>query len=253
MVITEEIEFPAFTGNENRRLYVYLPVNYDGSDECYPVLYMFDGHNVFFDDDATYGKSWGLGEYLDETEAPLIVAALECHRGENLERLSEYSPYDLEHRQFGRAEGHGRETMEFFVNELKPMIDAEFRTIPDREHTFICGSSMGGLMAVYAALEYNRYFSRAAGLSPSIFLCWKDMYNLARETKTGTGTVLYMDIGTKEVGKKGRASLAGFARTLADNGIAVTYRIIPGGDHSEGSWERQLPFVIETLLYGVEI
>ena len=66
MIQKWNVTIPELTGNEPRGVYLYLPVDYDSSPERhYPVLYMFDGHNVFFDSDATYGKSWGLGEYLD--------------------------------------------------------------------------------------------------------------------------------------------------------------------------------------------
>ena len=77
MIHKWEVTIPELTGEERRRAYLYLPDAYEREpDQRYPVLYMFDGHNVFFDEDATYGKSWGLGEYLDYTGAPLIVAAV---------------------------------------------------------------------------------------------------------------------------------------------------------------------------------
>ena len=67
-------------GTAERRAYLYLPACYDAEPERrFPVLYMFDGHNVFFDSHATYGKSWGMAEYLDRTRTPLIVAAVECN------------------------------------------------------------------------------------------------------------------------------------------------------------------------------
>lgn len=81
MIQKWNVTIPELTGNEPRGVYLYLPVDYDWSPERrYPVLYMFDGHNVFFDSDATYGKSWGLGEYLDAFQVPLIVAAVECNQ-----------------------------------------------------------------------------------------------------------------------------------------------------------------------------
>ena len=79
MVLKWQVRLPELAGERLRSAYVYLPESY-GWDECrrYPVLYMFDGHNVFFDQDATYGKSWGMKEYLDQTQTQLIVAAVEC-------------------------------------------------------------------------------------------------------------------------------------------------------------------------------
>ena len=68
MVNRHKIQIPELTGEEERNLYIYLPDSYDWDRErYYPVLYMFDGHNVFFDSDATYGKCWGMKEYMDHT------------------------------------------------------------------------------------------------------------------------------------------------------------------------------------------
>ena len=77
MVKEWDITIPSLTGGRTRRAYVYLPVGY-GEEEGrrYPVMYMFDGHNLFFDEEATFGKSWGLGEYLDYTNTKLIIAAV---------------------------------------------------------------------------------------------------------------------------------------------------------------------------------
>ena len=90
MVETWDITIPELTGDEVRRAYIYLPESYD--TECekrYPVLYMFDGHNVFFDSDATYGKCWGMKEYLDEYIGDLDPdeLAVGCQRENSDERM----------------------------------------------------------------------------------------------------------------------------------------------------------------------
>ena len=167
MIKKWSIRYPAVGGEEERRAYVYLPTMYDADPgRRYPVLYMFDGQNVFFDEDATYGKSWGVADYLDYTDTPLIVAAVECNAGANNERLVEYSPYRFDDKQYGHFDGKGKDTLNWFVHEFKPFIDANYRTQPDRAHTFIGGSSMGGLMSLYALLQYSDVFGRAAALSP---------------------------------------------------------------------------------------
>ena len=114
------IPYPAFTGAEPRNVYVYLPDGADGR-ERFPVLYMFDGHNVFFDEDATYGTSWGLGAYLDETDTRIMVVAVECNHSPDNGRLSEYSPFTFEDPQLGHVPGRGQETMDWFTQELKPL------------------------------------------------------------------------------------------------------------------------------------
>ena len=97
MILVSKIQIPTLPTKKDRRLYVYLPKEYEKTDERYPVLYMFDGHNVFYNSHATYGKSWGMKEYLTRTHLPLIVVAVECNHEGN-QRLSEYSPYDCNAR-----------------------------------------------------------------------------------------------------------------------------------------------------------
>lgn len=248
------VQVPAPKGPDLRHAYVYLP---DAAEEeperRFPVLYMFDGHNVFYDEDATYGKSWGMGEYLDETETPLIVAAVECNHDPDWGRIREYAPYDFTARRFGRIKAFGRETMEWLTGVFKPQIDAAFPTLPDREHTFIAGSSMGGLMSLYALSDYHRVFSRAAALSPSIDFEGARLDAMIRNADYPAGTVLYMDFGETEM-KRARAESRWrtVCRLLQQKGVLLTSRIVPGGEHNEASWEKQNPFFLSTLLYGLE-
>ena len=76
MIVKQPFYFP-FAG-ENRMLHIYLPDDYDESDERYPVMYMFDGHNLFYDSDATYGKSWGMKDFLDSWDKKIIIVGAEC-------------------------------------------------------------------------------------------------------------------------------------------------------------------------------
>ena len=113
MIDSWELTIPELTGDEPRRAYVYLPDSWEQDQGLrYPVLYMFDGHNVFFDEDATFGKSWGLGEYLDATETQVIVAAVECNHHPDNGRLSEYSPFTFRTPQFKKVVGRGKLTMD---------------------------------------------------------------------------------------------------------------------------------------------
>ena len=252
MVKKWSVSYPAVNGTEQRRVYVYLPTMYEAEPERrYPVLYMFDGQNVFFDGDATYGKSWGVADYLDYTDTPLIVAAVECNSGANNERLVEYSPYRFDDATYGHFDGRGQATLSWYIHRFKPFIDHNFRTLPDRAHTFIGGSSMGGLMSLYALLQYNDTFSRAAALSPSIWVAPEKLGGLVSRAKLDPSTVLYMDYGSREMGGRegSRRDFTELCGRLLTRGIHLTSRIVPGGTHSEASWEKQLPFVFHTLLY----
>ena len=252
MIETWNITIPELTGDAERRAYIYLPDSLeDDPDGRYPVLYMFDGHNVFFDEDATYGKRWGMGDYLDAHETPLIVAAVECNHSPNNGRLSEYAPFSFQDHQFGRVTGRGHATMEWMVHTFKPFIDASFPTLPDRSHTFIAGSSMGGLMSLYALMAYNHVFSRAAALSPSLWCAPNRIEQLICHADIRRDTVLYMDYGSRELANH-RRMLHQFGRVtelLLERRVLLSCRIVPDGEHCEASWERQIPFFINTLLY----
>ena len=113
---------------------------------------------------------------------------------------------------------------------------------------------MGGLMSRYALLQYNDTFSRAAALSPSIWVSPEKLSGLVGRAKLEPGTVLYMDYGSREMGNHDgmRCGFAEMCAKVMTRGIHLTSRIVPGGTHSEASWEKQLPFMFHTLMYEVE-
>ena len=233
-----------------RRTFVYLPDDWQTSGKKYPVLYMFDGHNLFFDSTATYGTCWGLKEYCD-AHPNWIIAAPECNHEGN-KRLEEYCPYQSD--WFGGIAGTGHEYMEWLTKEFKPMMDKRYPTLPGRANTAIGGSSMGGLMSLYALLQYNDTFSRAAALSPSIWVSPEKLDGLVGRAKLEPGTVLYMDYGSREMGNHDgmRKGFAEMCSKIMIRGIHLTSRLVPGGTHSEASWEKQLPFVFHTLMYELD-
>jgi len=112
---------------------------------------------------------------------------------------------------------------------------------------------MGGLMSLYAVTEFNRVFSRCAALSPSLWFETGRMEKMLGGHRIRRGTVIYMDYGEKELQRREMAGAFGRAAALLmGKGALVTSRIVPGGDHSEGSWEKQNPFFLNTLLYGLD-
>ena len=254
MIKRWNVNYPGLTGRERRHTYVYLPRDYDSHpDRRYPVLYMFDGQNLFWDKDASFGKSWGLGRYLDRIHAPLIVAALECSPDPGNARLAEYCPFDWYDPKYGFFEGHGDETMQWFIHRFKRYIDRNFRTLPDREHTFIGGSSMGGLMSLYAVTCYNEIYSRAAALSPTLDADIDVLSAIIDESDIAPGTVVYMDYGVREFDYEPfqPENYARICHQLFEKDVLLSSRIVPEGSHCEASWEKQLPFAIQTLLYEV--
>lgn len=239
--------------NVNRTLHIYLPNDYDQSQEKYPVMYFFDGHNLFRDGDATYGRCWGMETFLNGWQKKMIVVGIECGH-EGTERLDEYCPYDCKGSTLGQIHGLGQQTMEWIVHEVKPWVDANFRTWPFREATGIGGSSMGGLMAIYAAGMYNQWFSKAACLSSAIRLCRKQL--LGDIKSVDPDTRVYLSWGTEESGGKrvGPYSPAALAnREVAEafwkKGAMATLYCQEGGHHCEADWEKQIPQFMEYLWF----
>ena len=243
---------------KNRPLHIYLPDDYATSLDRYPVFYMFDGHNLFSDDDATYGKSWGLKEFLDQWDHKLILVGIECgHEGD--ERLSEYLPYrTMTPARWAMFKPMGSTTMDWIVNEIKPMIDQNYRTLPDREFTAIGGSSMGGIMSLYAGVRYNHIFSKAACLSSAIGFCVRPMMKDIRHCPIHPNTKFYLSWGTREAfGIKDPTRDDRSSRTykwnkraadlLKERGAEAMLYCQVEGKHCEADWEKQNPIYMDYL------
>jgi predicted alpha/beta superfamily hydrolase len=219
-----------------------------------------DGHNLFRDEDATYGKSWGLADYLDKTGRDLIIVGLECNHEGN-KRLEEFCPYTFRDFDRKKIHGTGKILVEWMADELKPLIDRELPTLPDREHTAVGGSSMGGLMAYYSVVARNDIFSKAACLSPALGFCsslyWRDL----NEAAVSPDTRVYFSWGTREGGKnehpdeEDRSSwtyrmLSITGEKFESRGAAVMRYCQVGGRHCEADWEKQLPLFMPFLWQG---
>lgn len=249
MVIKRDFWFSP-TG-KNRKLHIYLPDNYERTDECYPVMYFLDGHNLFYDEDATYGKSWGMKAFLDNWGKPMIIVGIECgHEGE--ERLNEYLPYHVNSGYFNRFEGIGDATIRWIINELKPVIDRDYRTYRFRECTGIGGASMGGLMALYGTVHYNQWFSKAACLSSALGICMPALMRDINCSGINPDTRIYLSWGTMEargvedVWKEDTYSHTYRRNRAVANKIwgrraRVKLYCQVGGRHCEADWEKQIP------------
>ena len=248
MIIKQPLYFsPA---KEDRTIHIYLPDDYGKTDERYPVMYMFDGHNLFYDSDATYGKSWGMKDFLDSWGKKIIIVGLECsHVGNN--RLIEFCPYHWD-SFVGPIDGTGDETMRWMVDELKPYIDANFRTWAHREATGIGGSSMGGLMSLYAVIRYNGTYSKAACLSSAISFCGKELRQAIDDCPINPDTKVYLSWGTMESRTaRGKAIMAACNKSMNDRLYAkgaqpYMYRQVRGR-HCEADWEKQVPLFMNFL------
>jgi isoamylase len=231
--------------DNTRDIHVYLPPGYEECDDRYPVIYMHDGQNLF-DQATAYIREWQVDETMEELSRngyPAIVVGIP-NRGHN--RIDEYSPFP-DPKQGG---GKGHQYLSFIVDTLKPRIDQEFRTLPDRIHTGVMGSSMGGLISLYAYFQHRDVFGFAGVMSPSLWFADRAIVEFVREAPMALGTI-YMDVGRLE----GPDELVDFRRMCA---LLIDKGYRPGGDllcieepmaeHTEPAWTGRLHAALRFLL-----
>ena len=221
--------------NRKRRIWIYLPVGYATSKKHYPVLYMHDGQNLFDEFTAGFGE-WGLDECLDtlqkKTKKPCIVVGLD----NGTERLTEYNPFDNE--KFGI--GEGKKYVEFLITTLKPFIDRKYKTLKDAPNTGIAGSSMGGLISYFAAVNYPNIFGYAGIFSPAFWIAPElKLFTVAQGNKSGGKFFFY--IGGRE-GQQYEEDMKSVTDKLGENSSAIIYSIVdPDGSHNEMAWRKWFP------------
>jgi hypothetical protein len=151
--------------NDNRAIWTYYPPSYDeNSTARYPVVYMQDGQNLFLDSYAFGGVAWAVGTAMDQGIANgTIHEAIIIGIDNDVDRLAEYTPVP----DPGYGGGNAAKYLQFITNELKPQMDLQLRTIANADNTAIIGSSLGGLVSLYAGLARPDVFHRVGALSPS--------------------------------------------------------------------------------------
>jgi predicted alpha/beta superfamily hydrolase len=239
-----------------RTVRVYTPAAHGAGDRRFPVLYMLDGHNLFDDADASYGRAWRLGAHLDAHGPEVVVVGVDAAPGER--RTDEYTPWPIadprREPDGGEAAsgGGGRAFVEWLVHELKPAIDARYRTDPAA--SALAGASLGGLMAIYGAAAHPTVFRRAAALSAAVVVNETELVDFLNDRDLHALERLYVDVGTQEWPDPAendayRAACARVAAVLAIRVRRFRFDVIDGGEHHEASWEARLGAVLG-FLYG---
>lgn len=228
-----------------RRVWLYLPPDYDDSGKRYPVLYMHDGQNVF-DPSTSFAGEWEVDESLNELfnngDDGVIVVAID-NGGAN--RINEYSPWV--NPQYGG--GQGDEYAEFIVETLKPYIDEHYRTLTDRHNTGIMGSSLGALISMYAAIEYQEVFGKAGIFSPAFWFA-PECYTQVTTTGKEQDMKFYLLAGQLEGNGSVVTDLNNMRTTLLNAGFTnneIFYITHSDGQHSEWYWAREFPDAYEWL------
>ena len=169
----------------HRDVLVYLPPSYPVSGRHYPTIYMHDGQNLF-DAATSYAGEWQVDETMERIAPEGIEAIVIAVPNMGAERIAEYAPFRDERVGGGRGDAY----LAFLVDTLKPDVDRNFRTRRDAEHTGIIGSSMGGLISLYAFLTRPDVFGFAGVMSPSLWFARRRDLRRGRQRPTLAGTSL---------------------------------------------------------------
>lgn len=231
----------------NRRdILVYTPGSYERGGTRYPVIYMQDGQNLF-DPATSFAGDWGLKAALARASRRGVETIVVAIPNMGPARIDEYSPFE-DPKAGG---GAGDQYVRFLIDTVKPLVDERFRTLPDRAHTGIAGSSLGGLISLYAFFDQPDVFGFTAALSPALWFANAAIVHLAERAPRTVGRI-YFDVGLQE----GAAHVA-LARRLRDTLVAKGYdagrefRFVEDryGKHHESAWGRRfrkaLPFLLE--------
>ncbi len=213
----------------------------------YHVLYMWDAQNLF-GDEGSYSGGWHAHEVLTRLARrgrPTAAVVAINHGGEH--RIGDYAP--VSDAKYG--EGRADRMLEFVVNVLKPQVDRHFRVRPEREATFVGGSSMGALISLYALLRHPQVFGGALAMSPSLWFGGGALMKMAEGPPLDPSTRIYIDLGEREMGPFGLFLVKGLGQTLHNRGLDrrhLRVRVDPKGRHNEADWRRRLPMAVNFLL-----
>lgn len=236
-----------------REVQVWLPPGYAESPERrYPVLYLHDGQNLF--DAVAAGAEWQIDETAQRlvqagVVAPMIIVGV----ASNDDRIADYTPVPGTFQQNGPMGGNGLRYGHYLVQELKPLIDRRYRTLPGRETTAVGGSSLGGLISMWLVLSERDTFGAALVVSPATW--WGDgaIIDQVRQQQWDAGLApprLWLDIGARESN-----GMIDGARALRDaltvRGWQVSYLEQPDGGHDEASWAARVEPMLRWLYAAV--
>ncbi len=222
-----------------RPIVVYLPPSYARTvRKRYPVLYMHDGQNLFDATTSFVGIEWGVDETMEQLSHEGIEAIV-VGIWNTPQRMAEYCPFPQ------WFEGRGEAYLDFLVHTVKPLVDHTYRTRREREHTGIFGSSMGGLISLYAFFTRPQVFGFVGAMSPAFWVGNGAIHALVRARPCVPGRI-YIDHGTEEYNPQRMREV------LIEKGyrLGATLRYVTerGGQHHESAWARRLPEALRFLL-----
>ena len=232
-----------------RRIWIYLPDSYASTSKRFPVIYMHDGQNLF-DDATAYSGEWGIDEYLDSLGKDANQCIVVGVDNGGTKRMNEYCPYDFSLE--GIAPGHphnkaeGSEYVDFIVKTLKPFIDKKYRTVKNKANTSIAGSSMGGLISLYAILKYPKVFGAAGVFSPALWIAPKIFEDIKSKGKKVSSNI-YFYAGKQEDVRMAPDMLRAYEAMAKVSKSKMQAVIRDDGKHNEKTWRNEFPLFYEWI------
>ena len=255
-----------------RRVDVWLPPQYhENPDQRYSVLYMHDGQNLFYRKKFIL-RTWKVAEHITTlsrqgTLTPAIVVGI----WNTSNRMGDYLPYKPFRSEAARAalEAYAEKYdvplgvrvsdvyLKLIVEHIKPKMDATYRTLVTPENTAMMGSSMGGLISLYALCEYPQVFGMAGCISTHWPICGEAMPEYLEESLPPARLhKLYFDHGTlgfdKYYGPYQEKVDAIMRAKGYTEGVDWVTKVFPGDDHNEVAWSGRLQLPL-TFMFGVYI
>lgn len=235
-IISEKFEIPQL--KTTRRIWIYLPKNYEKSNKKYEVMYLQDAQNLF-DDATSYAGEWQVDETLnkifEKTGKSLIVVGID-NGGEK--RIEELSPY----KNVKYGGGNGDNYVKFIVETLKPYIDKNYRTKPQRKFTTIGGSSLGSLISVYAAVKYPETFGKVLAFSSAFWFNAKELNEFISSSKVNLKQQKYYFIQGKHEDEDMEEQTKRVIENLKSKNVKsknIFLKIDEDGKHNEMYWRRE--------------
>ncbi len=222
--------------NRTRKIWIYLPPDYETSTKTYPVIYMQDGQNLF-DNLTAFAGEWQVDETLNslfsQGDYGAIVIGIDNGGGS---RIDEYTPWV--NTQYGGGEGD--KYMQFMAETLKPYVDANYRTKPQKEYNALIGSSLGALISTYGGVKYSGTFSKIASFSPAYWIVNTELNNyITNSTANLAGMRMYFVAGSNESSTMS-SDIAAVKNSLENKGLAVANTLVKldsYGQHNENYWK----------------
>jgi predicted alpha/beta superfamily hydrolase len=207
----------------DRKIWIYTPKNYTQKKKKYPVIYLHDAQNLF-DSKTSFAGEWNIDETLDSLKAQVIVVGIE-HGNEK--RIDELTPF--KHEKFGG--GDASNYLKFIVETVKPLIEKKYRVKTNPKHTTIGGSSLGGLVSLFALEKYPEHFKKGIIFSPALWIN-PEMYPLLQKSKLNAQ--IYFLCGDKE--SPDMVTDMNKMIKILPKKVKVYTEIIPNGQHNEKLW-----------------